>query len=959
MQYQYTGGGFLNKYDTPINLDEENSISLIIEQIKPNTQILEFGPATGRMTKYLKQVLHCDIYIVEIDAEAFELASQFATDGILGDIEKYEWFDAYRDLKFDYILFADVLEHLINPREVLAKVKDLLAEGGSIITSIPNIAHNSVILDLISNKFSYSKTGIMDSTHLRFFTYYTLQQLFDDCDLTIIKEKMVIMGLEQAGINNIPQSISDDYIELLKNRDFAFAYQFVFTSLDKEYYIKNKDNLTIEKCHKEDATGASLIQSIFIDEGKGYNEENKIASKLILDDTRFNLKVDINKTNTIGLRFDPCEFACRIKINNITSNINDLTISAANTSFTENGYDVFMHSDPIYILYSENLSEVKNIAINGEIIGISSFELQIFYQDLFNTVNTDKSLLLTKLNEKTDVIQEKENAILAINEKIVVITNEVAERNNEIINLNNVITNLKSELDLLRDYINEKKINLLQSNQDLNLVKTDMKQLYEIIKAKDNEIAVVLNDNANLINQIEAIYNSSSWKVTKSLRFVLSNAKKVRSRLMQKAKKITEKKVVLTDLNPKNRYYDTTVSIVIPSYNAENYFTHSFDVMKEQKGIREIEIVVVDSGSRDNTIKICKDYQVNLTQIPQSEFSHSYARNLGASKAKGEYIIFMTQDALPSNEYWVYNMLNPIINNNVVAVSCMEKPREDCELAYLVESENFAIYLGIENSDRIGSMPKDQSYESLRKNGQLNDVSCAVKKSVFDQFKYYGDYAEDLDLGVRLIKAGYSIALLSTEKVIHSHNRPCGYYLKRAAVDSKNLMKMFNDFPVMEHSHDEILGGVIYAYYKVVCALDYLKNNETGNTPGEFFQILNNYWTSSSVITNVPIEVLQFGKSYSDKTVDDFIKDVIQIYNEETTCEAYLIGHIIYYINHTLSAYVLKHYSTIDNYLKDQIIDTIFKRLVSICGNDLSVYTVLHSQDKSIKEIVEELQKGV
>ena len=223
----------LNKYDTPINLNEDNSISLIIEQIKPNTQVLEFGPATGRMTKYLKQVLHCDIYIVEIDSEAFETASKFAEDGILGDIEKYEWLEKYRNKKFDYIIFADVLEHLINPQEVLIKSKELLAEGGTIITSIPNIAHNSIILDLINNKFSYSKTGIMDSTHLRFFTYYSLQQFFDDCNLTIIKEKMVVMGLEQAGLDNISQNASNNQLEMLKYRDFAFAYQFVFTSVDK------------------------------------------------------------------------------------------------------------------------------------------------------------------------------------------------------------------------------------------------------------------------------------------------------------------------------------------------------------------------------------------------------------------------------------------------------------------------------------------------------------------------------------------------------------------------------------------------------------------------------------------------------------------------------------------------------------------------------------------------------
>lgn len=889
----------MNKYDSPINFDIENSISMIIDQIKPNTTILEFGPATGRMTKYLTDKLSCKVYIVEIDQEAFETAKQYAQDGLLGDIEDYEWLPKFKDKKFDYIIFADVLEHLVNPKEVLVNSKKLLAEGGRIITSIPNIAHNAVIIDLINNKFNYTKTGIMDSTHLRFFTYYSLQQLFDDCDLIIEDEKVVRCNLEQAGFNNSYHDIPLQEVEVLKNREFAYAYQFVFTSIDKLFYTKNIDTITLNKYKKEESLGAGSLQSVFIDDGLGFREETKIARKVTLLDKEFNFNIDLSNIDKIdGVRFDPCEYASKIRINKITSNLEDLQIVAENASYKEAEYDVFMHNDPIYTLHSERINEIKYLGINGEIIDVTAYELQIFY-------NTHMQLIKRDLNEKIDSI-DLLNTQLAWNEE------NLVNKNNEIIQLKDHIVSISEENDILK-------------------------------------------------NQIKQIYNSSSWKITKPIRLLSRLKNKVTNRLNATLSKSNNKNLILIDTKySDNTLYNVCVSVVIPTYNGEDDIYQLLNALKSQKGIENIEIIVVDSESNDRTLEICKEYKVNIIEIAQTEFSHSYARNLGASNANGDYIIFMTQDALPSNEYWIYNMLTPIIKHDIVAVSCIEKPKENCELAYRVESENFAKYLGAYNTDRIGYLPKKQNYETMRINGQLNDVSCIIIKSIFDQFKYVGDYAEDLDMGVRLIRAGYKVALLSSEKVIHSHNRSCGYYLKRSMVDSKNLKKILPDFPISEQASEKIMSAIIFAYYKTICLLDYLQYNDNIQfTPKEFFELISNYWVNISNVTSVPIEELPYGKSYSDNIVDSFLTELIKMYQKETAEETYLLGHIMHFVNYTLAPFVIDNYSIFDSELKNQIIDTIFKRFVSVCGNELSLYVITHSYNEELKKLVTELQKGV
>jgi hypothetical protein len=98
---------------------------------------------------------------------------------------------------------------------------------------------------------------------------------------------------------------------------------------------------------------------------------------------------------------------------------------------------------------------------------------------------------------------------------------------------------------------------------------------------------------------------------------------------------------------------------------------------------------------------------------------------------------------------------------------------------------------------------------ALRSMGQLSDVSCLIPRELFQRHRYRGDYAEDLDLGIRLIQAGHRIAMLASVKVIHSHNRPPWYYLKRSFVDVIFLVGLFEDFHCPPcHSVRGLLAGM-------------------------------------------------------------------------------------------------------------------------------------------------------
>src|SRR5579863_6920807 len=150
---------------------------------KEPVTILDVGAASGYLGKIWKRSGH---YVAGIDCDAAtaEKAREYYDVFQVADIESFE-FSCRR--KFDYIVFADVLEHLRDPAAVLRRCIPALKDSGKIIISVPNIANWVIRLSLLLGKFDYMEKGILDRTHLRFFTLRSFQQFLRDADLDLVK----------------------------------------------------------------------------------------------------------------------------------------------------------------------------------------------------------------------------------------------------------------------------------------------------------------------------------------------------------------------------------------------------------------------------------------------------------------------------------------------------------------------------------------------------------------------------------------------------------------------------------------------------------------------------------------------------------------------------------------------------------------------------------------------------
>lgn len=157
----------------------------LLRHVPANALVLDVGCSNGLQGKYLRKEKGCRVYGVDISRQAIQEARKNLDKATIMDIEKDGL--PFKE-KFDVIIFSDILEHLASPEEVLKKFKTYLKKEGLVVTAIPNVANLKIRLHLLFGRWEYQELGILDKTHLRFFTRDTARQLFKDCGLKIVQE---------------------------------------------------------------------------------------------------------------------------------------------------------------------------------------------------------------------------------------------------------------------------------------------------------------------------------------------------------------------------------------------------------------------------------------------------------------------------------------------------------------------------------------------------------------------------------------------------------------------------------------------------------------------------------------------------------------------------------------------------------------------------------------------------
>jgi len=206
------------------------------------------------------------------------------------------------------------------------------------------------------------------------------------------------------------------------------------------------------------------------------------------------------------------------------------------------------------------------------------------------------------------------------------------------------------------------------------------------------------------------------------------------------------------------------VSVVIPTYNAEQHIDGLLKALSQQTA--RLEIVVIDSSSSDRTVEIAESYGAKVVVIRKEEFNHGGTRNLGAEKASGDVVVFLTQDAVPADPRSVEYLTEILEGSGIAASYGKQIPREEA-----MPTEKFARQFNYPDEPLLKSW-NDIPVLGI-KTFFFSNVFSAVRKK---EFKKLGGFPENLIMfedmlfAARLLEGGHKIAYVPGAGVIHSHN---------------------------------------------------------------------------------------------------------------------------------------------------------------------------------------------
>lgn len=196
---------------------------MMIEAVPAGARVLDVGCAAGYLAELLTAA-GCIVVGVEPDAAAAATARAHCVSVTVGDFEHPETRTALTG-PFDAVIFGDVLEHMRNPGATLAATGELLAPGGRIVASIPNIAHWSARAQLLLGRFPYADSGLFDATHLRFFTRGSARELAERAGYLVEREQftrgalpLVAPRVESAAARLRPELFALQFVLTLRPR---------------------------------------------------------------------------------------------------------------------------------------------------------------------------------------------------------------------------------------------------------------------------------------------------------------------------------------------------------------------------------------------------------------------------------------------------------------------------------------------------------------------------------------------------------------------------------------------------------------------------------------------------------------------------------------------------------------------------------------------------------------------
>ncbi len=225
-----------HKYEYDVDMNSDVAAARVLRMVKPGSKVLEIGAGPGSITRRLSGTLEWDVVALEIDPLALKKLESFARKVYNLDLNNSTWQQVLlkTEGRFDYVIAADVLEHVYDPWTTLSAMKSLLNDTGSVILSLPHVGHAAVVCCLLDEDFEYREWGLLDKTHIRFFGIKNVQELYEKQGMSIEQAEFVVRTPEMTEFIYRWQRLPNYVKRAVQRSRFCHVYQVVSRAVPSE-----------------------------------------------------------------------------------------------------------------------------------------------------------------------------------------------------------------------------------------------------------------------------------------------------------------------------------------------------------------------------------------------------------------------------------------------------------------------------------------------------------------------------------------------------------------------------------------------------------------------------------------------------------------------------------------------------------------------------------------------------
>jgi len=293
-------------YDRDIDTGRRNSLALLLGLVPPGSDVLDVGIGGGALGQHLSSVCGCRVDGATISPAEAARAAAFYRRIEIADLNVTALDTLFAGQRYAAIICADVLEHLPRPTAVLDACRKLLADDGRLLLSIPNVAYGGLIAELLAGEFRYRTEGLLDRTHVRFFTRRSLLRLLRDQGWQVEAVRPVYLDLRDSEFRPDFDLLPPAVRRHLLARPDGLTYQFIVQARPLDAAAVAHDAAADQP---EVNQPASYSTQLYLKDASGYTEDRKLVAPARIGEQRqqvlFALSAGVGSLT--GLRFDPAD----------------------------------------------------------------------------------------------------------------------------------------------------------------------------------------------------------------------------------------------------------------------------------------------------------------------------------------------------------------------------------------------------------------------------------------------------------------------------------------------------------------------------------------------------------------------------------------------------------------------------------------------------------------------------